>query len=125
MQKFRTFALLMVRSAPFMSNNFTVAYRLAGDSRLFNVILHYLWYCNPRSVSDQSPQPEAEDLGVGQTCKCDCKPQVWQPDKQDGVKTIICLTKNGKKCLNYCKQLKIIIHTPMLTLRWVSHRAAQ
>jgi hypothetical protein len=37
MQKFRTFALLMVRSAPFMSNNFTVAYRLAGDSRLFNV----------------------------------------------------------------------------------------
>ena len=36
---------------------------------------------------------------MGQSCKCGYKPQVWQSDKQDGVKTIICLTKKRKKML--------------------------
>ena len=36
MQKILTFALLMVRLAPFMSNYFTATYRLAGDNRLFD-----------------------------------------------------------------------------------------
>ena len=61
MQKILTFALLMVRLAPFMSNYFTATYCLAGKVRYGVTIfeeLYNLWFCTPERQRPKSPPEE-------------------------------------------------------------------